>query len=189
MHALIINLAVVLVSTTLRELGHVVVAQQCGVAAYMAVNWPLACIVEALRFWDIGVPTMVYNYGKTTYDEAYFRLSRLTRMCVILVGPFVHLTLAACMYYVLLHIQLSETAQTFAVIMMHHNYYMFVFNMMPLPTHDGFALLEYCCPDVANAANEIPNKEHLVPLFATIMFPYAMKSVASAIALVQGTPI
>lgn len=188
-----INIAVAILATTVHEWGHAAMAFYCGdytARPYMTfnplinVNCRLIALVEFVKFWGIYSPMVTYGYVR--YNHRNLR-GRFASLWVALAGPAMELCLyLICESYLAnIHNDLSNllysifsiriaSALTWFIVnfvraLQGHCIVSVVFNLLPLPSLDGFAFLETFWPDLGNQLLSYPHQELWVPFLGTYL--------------------
>ncbi len=140
------TLVIVIVSVTLHELGHALVATWEGdptPARRGHLTWnPLV----HMGWQSLAAVALVgIAWGLTPVTPAYFRHRRWGETLVSFAGPFVNLLLAllaAVTLVVAIRLEASDALLGFWNHAVRLNVLLFLFNLIPLPPLDGFHVLE-----------------------------------------------
>lgn len=193
-----INIAVAILATTVHEWGHAAMALYCGdfsVRPFVTfnplvnVNCRLIALIEFLKFWGIYPPMVTYGFVR--YNQRNLR-GQFASLWVALAGPAMEICLyCVCeVYLVNMHGDLTRLLYSifsipivsgltwfianFLRALQAHCIISAVFNLLPLPSLDGFALLETFWPDFANKLLSYPHQEIWVPIIGTYLLQKIM---------------
>lgn len=178
---IVIVLGVILVSMTLHEVMHGLMAYWLGddtakeqgrltlnpikhIDPFLTVLLPIILLVIGGPIFG-GAKPVPFNPGRVRYDEFGAAL-------VALAGPLVNLLIAFLTtgILVLLDPAAGSIAWTILVMTIQINIGFFVFNMLPIPPLDGSRVLYALAPNFVRRGMEVMEQFGLIVVFALVMF-------------------
>lgn len=178
---IVVVLGVILVSMTLHEVMHGLMAYWLGddtakdqgrltlnplkhIDPFLTVILPILLLIFGGPIFG-GAKPVPFNPGRVKYNEFGAAL-------VALAGPLVNLLIAFVATGVLVVVQPAIGSLGWLVTLMtiQINLGFFVFNMLPIPPLDGSRVLYALAPDFVRRAMEMMEQFGLVVVFALVLF-------------------
>lgn len=178
--SVLMHITATIITTTVHEWGHALVALKCGdisVRQFVTfdprinVNCKLIAIIEFIK--SIGIRPPMVAFGYVQYNPQNFR-KKWDILWVALAGPFAEFGL-----YILSEISytiLSESIYNIPIIILNFIRIMqaksiisIIFNLLPLPSLDGFVVVKLFWPQFAEKISLLPYLAILVPTFGTFL--------------------
>ncbi len=171
-------LPVLLVSMTLHELAHGLVATRMGdptprehgrlTLNPIAHLDPLGTAMFAITYF---LSSFIFGWAKPVLvDPSYFRRPKQQMALVAVAGPAVNFVLALLFVALLVHVDFGERTETVMIYSYQVNLVLGIFNLLPVPPLDGSRLVGAFMSDATYQRWAALDQYGMLIIFAVIVF-------------------